>query len=172
MAPRERRGKLERLAKLTGAQVEVMYYRCLDKDVSEITDILKKDNEGTIWSRFTRIFRILEITGEEELVTEYSPIFLEFIKSEEDLNNWGLIRAEMLRQASALPSQSEPESSAESPAVPEAISPESKAEATQNESEPSATTPQSATEPQVQSSRFSTACYSLPIPRLCITTKD
>jgi hypothetical protein len=116
---RERRVKLEKLAKLTGAHVEVMYYRCLDKNVSEITDILKKENEGTIWSRFTRIFRLLEISGEDELVTEYCPIFQEFIKSEDDLKNWGTIRSEILRQAWALPSQSENEIPSEASPLPE-----------------------------------------------------
>src|SRR5687768_10912746 len=102
---RERREKLEKLAKLTGPQVQVMYYRCLDKNVADITDILEKDNEGTIWSRFTKIFRNLEITGEDALVREYCPIFQEFIKSEDDWKDWGNIRSKILREAWDLAAQ-------------------------------------------------------------------
>ena len=104
---RERREKLEKLASLTGPQVQVMYYRCLDKTVSEITNILKLDNEGTIWTRFTQIFKKLGVSGQEELVLQYSPIFLKYIKSEDDWKNWGHIRATLLEEAQTLSSQSE-----------------------------------------------------------------
>jgi DNA-binding CsgD family transcriptional regulator len=105
MDVRENREKLEKLATLTSAQVQVMYYRCLDKTVSEITNILDLDNEGTVWARFTQIFKKLGVSGQEELVLQYSPIFLKYVKSEEDWKNWGHIRAAMLDEAHTLSSQ-------------------------------------------------------------------
>ena len=90
---RERRERLEKLADLEDIHVRAMYHRCLGKTVSEITNILELTNEGTVWDRFTKIFRKLEIAGEQELVSKYCPIFLEFIKSEDDLDHWGDIRA-------------------------------------------------------------------------------
>ena len=99
MDVREKREKLEKLASLTGPQVQVMYYRCLDKTVGEITNILELTNEGTVWTRFTQIFKKLGVSGEEELVLQYSPIFLKYIKSEEDWKNWGHIRAAILDEA-------------------------------------------------------------------------
>src|SRR5688572_6758847 len=102
---RERREKLEKLATLTSAQVQVMYYRCMDKTVSDITDDLELENEGTVWARFTQIFKKLGVSGQEELVLQYSPIFLKYIKSEEDWKNWGHIRAAILDEAHTLSSQ-------------------------------------------------------------------
>src|SRR5688572_22401861 len=102
---RERREKLEKLATLTSAQVQVMYYRCLDKTVSDITNILNLENEGTVWARFTQIFKKLGVSAQEELVLQYSPIFLKYVKSEEDWKNWGHIRAAILDEAHTLSSQ-------------------------------------------------------------------
>lgn len=104
---REKREKLENLARLTDKQVQVMYYRCLNMTVGDIADKLDITNEGTIWTRFTKIFKTLKVSGEEDLILNYSPIFLEYVKSEDDWQNWGNIRAQMLRDAETLPLPSE-----------------------------------------------------------------
>ena len=137
MNQRERRVKLEKIASLDDIHIQVMYYRCIGKKVPQITDILKLDNEGTIWTRFTKIFEKLEIKGADELAIEYCPIFQEFIKSEDDWKNWGNIRSEILRQAWALPSQSEPGGLAESELT------KTEGEATPNEPKPPPPTPPS-----------------------------
>jgi hypothetical protein len=109
MNPKERREKLEKLAELNDIHVEVMYYRFHDKSVAQIAEILNLD-DSTVWSRFTTIFKKLGIGGsnskkEAELVKEYSPIFLEFVKSEKDLKNWGPIRAKLQDEADQLSAQ-------------------------------------------------------------------
>src|SRR5688572_29985756 len=99
MDERERREKLEKLASLDKIYIDVMYYRLLGKDVPDIAEILKIPNTKTVYTRFTRIFERLDIQGdnkEDQLIREYSPIFFEFIKSEKDLSDWGIIRAEMI----------------------------------------------------------------------------
>jgi len=158
MNQRERRVKLERLAKLKDIHVRVMYYRCMDKSVSEIKNILElaheqKTNEKTVWNRFTKIFEILDIKGDDkeaDLVREYSPVFLEFVKSEDDWQRWGLIRAEMLRQAEELSSRSDPESSTKSTLSPESESPKSEAQGVRNEPKLTSTHPRSSPAPALQ----------------------
>jgi len=111
MNSRERREKLKKLAELKDIHVEVLFYRFLGKPVAEIPEMLGKlhpnreYDTSTVWNRFTTIFKTLGITGDDKqaklalLIKEYSPIFLEFVKSEEDLERWGFIRAEMLTEA-------------------------------------------------------------------------
>jgi hypothetical protein len=102
----ERRTKLERLGGLEQIYVEVLYYWLQGWKASKVAEKLNQA-EKTISARNTKIYSDLEVGGREELIREYSPIFFEFIKSEADLDNLGLIKAEMLRQAIALSPQSE-----------------------------------------------------------------
>jgi hypothetical protein len=113
MNSREKREKLKKLAKLKDIHAEAMYYRCLDKSVAEIARILgntygREYEDSTISSRFTTIYQVLKIEEdkkEDQLVQEYSQIFLEYVKSEEDLKKWGHIRKEMLDRADELQPQ-------------------------------------------------------------------
>ena len=110
MATISKREKLEKLARISNEDVPLIYYRCIGKKPAEIAQTLHLGTSQSVYNRFTKIFSDLEIKGddkEDQLITEYSPIFLEFVTSEDDLNNWGHIRAKMLREASSLGTEPE-----------------------------------------------------------------
>ncbi len=101
----ELRVKLEALSDFEDIYIEVIFYRSVGNKEDEIARLVKRD-VGTVRTRFTNIFTTLHIEGnnkQEQLVKDYGTILLKYMKSEEDLKNWGHIRAEMRRIASTLP---------------------------------------------------------------------